>query len=213
MLKLPNLSMIFLDRRAVQRRALRHARRGHRLVRFVRRLQFLLHRAGLHFHRRAAAGTVRAADFPRRRGADRLADRARARPARRRDQERRDHAVRSTIIRASFPAPRAPTTSCGRPRRICMRRSAAASCFWSPRATSLQIRAAWPPDAQLDTDRHDGRRAGRSRRTSPRAGEPAPCRTSTISSGRWSPRAGRSRSAASSRIRRNEPITARTSAR
>ena len=83
----------FPDRRAVQRRSLRHARRGHRLLRLLRRLQFLFHRASLYVHRRAAAGTVRAHDFPRRGGADRFAHRTRARPARKRAQERRSHPV------------------------------------------------------------------------------------------------------------------------
>src|SRR5579863_6238373 len=39
---------------------------------------------------------------------------------------------RSTSSHASFPARRGPTTSSGRPRRICTAHSAAASSFWSP---------------------------------------------------------------------------------
>ena len=65
----------------VQRRALWHPRRGAGFARFVRGLQFLLHQPALHVHGRAAAGTVRAAHFSRRRRAHRLADRAHPRPA------------------------------------------------------------------------------------------------------------------------------------
>ena len=41
-------------------------------------------------------------------------------------------------------------TCFGRRPRICMPRSEGASCFWSRKGTTCDIRAAWPPDVQLD---------------------------------------------------------------
>ena len=77
---LPNLSMIFLT--AVLFCAVRFGLRSAVARRdpFVLRLRFLLHRAAARIHRSRAAGILRAADFPRRRGSRRLARRPRARP-------------------------------------------------------------------------------------------------------------------------------------
>ena len=90
-LRLPNLSMIFLT--AVLFSGVRFGTRAAVIASFASfvGLQFLLHRAALHLHGRPAAGALRAAHLSRRRRADRLARRPRARPARKRDQERRDH--------------------------------------------------------------------------------------------------------------------------
>ena len=81
------------DRGALYSRAFRHPRRGHRLARLLRRLQFLLHRAGLHVHGGAAAGIVRPANLSRRRGVRRIANRTHPRPTGDGDQKRRGDAV------------------------------------------------------------------------------------------------------------------------
>ena len=159
-LKLPNLSMIFLA--AVLFTGMRFGTRAAVIASFLSfvAFNFFFIQPALHLHRRPAAGIVRPVDLPGRAVSDRIDDRTRARPARRRDQERRRSCGRSTIIRASSRARRTPTTCCGRRRRICIPCSAAGSCCWWPRATSSDLRAAWPPDAQLDADRHDRRPLG-----------------------------------------------------
>ena len=194
-------------RGAVLRGALWDPRRGPRVAGVVRRLQFLLHRADLHVHGRAAAGTVRAAHLSRRRRAHGIADRAHPRPAGDGDQERRGYPVALRLFAQALRRLEAPTTCCGRPRRICTRPSAAASCFWSPKGTNCRFAPPGRPTRNSIPPR-SAPRTGRSRRRSRRAGEPARCRASPISFGRCSPRAGRSRSAASSRIRRDQPINA-----
>ena len=82
---------------------------------------------------------------------------------------------RSTTTRASFPAHRAPTTCSGRPRRICTRRSAAASFCWPPKGRSCRSA---PPGRRTrsSTPLLSALRAGRSRKRSRRAGERARCR-------------------------------------
>ena len=65
----------------------------------------------------------------------------------------------------------------------------------------LQIRAAWPPDAQLDAAALTRRALGPTEERAGRVGHRHAAAASSISSARSSPRAARSPSAASSRIR------------
>ena len=100
----------------VLRGALWHPRRGPRFARVVRGLQFLLHRADLHLHRRAAPGTVRTPHFSCRRRAYWIADRAHSRSKGNGDRERRGYPVALRLFAQAvrrIQARRRPMGGCG----------------------------------------------------------------------------------------------------
>ena len=101
-LRLPNLSMIFLT--AVLFCAVRFGTRAAVLASLASfaAYNFFFHPAGLHVHGRAATGTVRAPHFSCRRRAHRIADRAHSRPEGDGDQERRGHPVALRLLAQAF---------------------------------------------------------------------------------------------------------------